>query len=184
MAGDRSRGGRRPLAPVSAIRPLRLTDERGDPETVVPDPDVGELERHVDGRVRLRTADGTAIDGLVLTHSARAGEPITAEVVVAGWRFMFTIQDEERAALRERAGRGGASGAHHGEFVVRSVIPGRVVSVEVREGDVVGAGDRLLVVEAMKMQNEIRAPRGGSVERIGVTAGATVEVGSVLAVLR
>ena len=51
-------------------------------------------------------------------------------------------------------------------------------------GDVVAAGARLLAVEAMKMENEVRAPRAGTVERVAVGAGETVELGDILVVIR
>jgi biotin carboxyl carrier protein len=55
--------------------------------------------------------------------------------------------------------------------------------VSVAVGDSVQAGQELLVVEAMKMQNELRAPRAGIVERLAVAAGQTIELGDLLAVL-
>jgi biotin carboxyl carrier protein len=54
----------------------------------------------------------------------------------------------------------------------------------VTAGDAVEAGQALLVVEAMKMQNELRAPHGGVVERVAVGEGATIEHGDLLVVLR
>ena len=57
------------------------------------------------------------------------------------------------------------------------------MSVAVAAGDAVEAGQRLLSVEAMKMENELRAPRAGTVERIAVAAGQTVELGDTLVVL-
>jgi pyruvate carboxylase subunit B len=59
-------------------------------------------------------------------------------------------------------------------------MPGRVVKVLVREGEEVTAGQGLLVMEAMKMQNELRAPRAGCVERIHIAEGVGVETGSPL----
>jgi biotin carboxyl carrier protein len=174
---------------MTAGRPFRLTDERGVAEVGTRSAGGSEpvLERRTSGVVRLREADGSTVDGLLtgLRSVGPNGPAVraTIELIVEGWRFVFTIEDEERSALRERAGQAGGAAGHHGEVVVRSVIPGRVVSVAVAEGDVVEAGDRLLVVEAMKMQNEIRAPHGGRIVRIGVTEGWTVEVGSVLVVL-
>ena len=64
-----------------------------------------------------------------------------------------------------------------------SIIPGVVVSVSVTPGDTVTAGQQLLVVEAMKMQNELRAPRAGTIEHVAVGAGATIDVGDVLLVI-
>ena len=58
-----------------------------------------------------------------------------------------------------------------------------MVSVSVAPGDAVTAGPQLLVVEAMKMQNELRAPRAGTVERVAVGAGSTIDVGDVLVVI-
>ena len=105
------------------------------------------------------------------------------EVVVDGWRFEVDVESETRARLRERAtsARGEAGGG--GPVELRAIIPGRVVSVDVAEGDAVEAGGRLLVVEAMKMQNELRAPRAGTVSNVAVGAGQTVELGDLLLVL-
>ncbi len=106
------------------------------------------------------------------------------EVVVDGWRFELVVEDAERAGLRRRASRDRADGsAGGGVLEVRAVIPGRVASVAVTPGDVVEAGQTLLAVEAMKMQNELRAPRSGTVARVPASAGSTVELGDVLVVL-
>jgi biotin carboxyl carrier protein len=63
------------------------------------------------------------------------------------------------------------------------MIPGRVAAVRVTAGEAVEAGAALLVVEAMKMQNELRAPRAGRVERLVVSAGETIDLGDLLVVL-
>jgi biotin carboxyl carrier protein len=106
------------------------------------------------------------------------------EVVVDGWRFEFLVEDDARAALRERASRDHDHGATGGDTLeIRAIIPGRIASVAVAPGDTVEAGQTLLAVEAMKMQNELRAPRGGTVVSVPATAGATVELGDVLVVL-
>jgi biotin carboxyl carrier protein len=109
-----------------------------------------------------------------------AGSRQRREVVVDGWRFEVEVEPERRAALRERAARAGTRTAHHGGLEDRAVIPGRVVSVAVNPGDEVAAGDRLVVVEAMKMQNDVKAPRAGRVKRVAVGAGQTVELRDVL----
>ncbi len=105
------------------------------------------------------------------------------EVVVDGWRFEVEVEHERRAALRERARRGAGVASHGGPVEVRAIIPGRVVAVSVGVGDSVEAGQQVLVVEAMKMQNELRAPREGSVQRVGVAVGDTIEVGDLLVVI-
>ena len=66
---------------------------------------------------------------------------------------------------------------------VRAMIPGRVAAVAVVAGDAVTAGQTLVVVEAMKMQNELRAPRDGVVERVSVGVGETIDLGDLLVVL-
>jgi biotin carboxyl carrier protein len=105
------------------------------------------------------------------------------EVVVDGWRFEVELEPAARAALRERAQRGRDEAGRSGPTEVHAIIPGVVVSVSVNAGDEVAAGQQLLVVEAMKMQNELRAPRDGTIERVAVAPGATIEVGDLLLVL-
>jgi biotin carboxyl carrier protein len=112
-----------------------------------------------------------------------AGGPARREVVVDGWRFEVEIEPAARAALRERATRARDAARRSGPTEVRAIIPGVVVTVSVISGDAVTAGQQLLVVEAMKMQNELRAPRDGTVERVAVGAGATIDVGDLLLVL-
>ena len=62
-------------------------------------------------------------------------------------------------------------------------MPGRVVRVLVAPGDDVEARQAVVVVEAMKMENELRAPRAGKVREVNVAAGTSVEAGRVLAVI-
>ena len=57
------------------------------------------------------------------------------------------------------------------------------MAVSVGVGDTVTAGQQLLVVEAMKMQNELRAPRDGTIERVGVAVGVNIEIGDLLVVI-
>jgi len=89
---------------------------------------------------------------------------------------MVTFSDRSRRA-REQLQAGG------GPERVVSVMPGKVVRVLVAVGDAVESGQGLLVVEAMKMENEIAASRPGTVTRIAVEAGQAVENGALLAVV-
>jgi biotin carboxyl carrier protein len=114
----------------------------------------------------------------------RAGDaPLRLEVVVDGWRFEVEVEDAARAALRRRATREPDAAETSGPAEIRAIIPGRVAAVRVTAGDEVEAGRTLLVVEAMKMQNELRAPRAGTVERVAVGEGQTIENGDLLVVL-
>jgi biotin carboxyl carrier protein len=105
------------------------------------------------------------------------------EVVVDGWRIEVEVESAWRAALRDRARRDDAALAHTGPTELRAVIPGRILTVHVVPGDAVVAGQQLMVIEAMKMQNELRAPRDGVVARVEAIAGRTVEVGDLLLAL-
>ena len=109
--------------------------------------------------------------------------PARREVIVDGWRIEVEVEPERRASLRERAVRGQAAIARDGPTEVRATIPGRVVGVSVVPGDPVTAGQQILVVEAMKMQYELRAPRDGVVASVAVGIGRTIDVGDILLVL-
>ena len=105
------------------------------------------------------------------------------EVLVDGWRFEVDVEPAERAALRAKARRGRADAGQDGPVEVRAIIPGVVVAVSVTTGDEVVAGQQLLVVEAMKMQNELRSPRDGVVARLAIGERQTIEVGDLLVVI-
>jgi biotin carboxyl carrier protein len=118
----------------------------------------------------------------VVPPSVRGRIPL--EVVVAGWRFEFEVEDAAIAAIRDRATAGHDAAVQHGPTEIRAIIPGRVVAVAVVAGEAVSAGQRLLAVEAMKMENELRAPRDGTIDRVVVAVGETVELGDPLVVIR
>ncbi len=90
--------------------------------------------------------------------------------------LLVTLSDPSRQA------RDAASGADGPESIV-TMMPGKVVRLMAAEGDTVEAGQGLIVVEAMKMENEIAATRSGKVASIKVEAGQTVEGGAVLMVI-
>jgi biotin carboxyl carrier protein len=110
--------------------------------------------------------------------------PVAVEVVVDGWRFELEVEDARRAEIRRRATREPDSRAASGPTEIRAIIPGRIAAIHVVAGDVVEAGQSLLVVEAMKMQNELRTSRPGTVERVAVGEGETIDNGDLLVVLR
>lgn len=154
------------------VRPSAATRLPGD-EPVELDP--GALAAPAGGRGR------AAVVGM--DRPATRDRPRTVEVVVDGWRFELEVEDAGMAALRERARREDGDRAAGGPIEVRAIIPGRIVSVDVAMGDAVEIGGHLLVLEAMKMQNELRAPHAGIVVRVAVTAGLTVERGNLLLVI-
>jgi biotin carboxyl carrier protein len=163
-----------------------------DPLTVDPDqPGTIQLRRLDDERAVLDSGDlpKPAADGgsssvlLLPPEPAEAPGVVRREVVIDGWRVLVEIEAAGRAALRERARRGSAEAAQSGPTSVRAIIPGVIVSVSMAAGDPVRAGEQILVVEAMKMQNELRAPRDGTIARIAVAPGQTIEVGDLLVVI-
>ena len=89
---------------------------------------------------------------------------------------MVSLSDPSRRA-RE------LSPSAEGAASVVTLMPGKVVRVLVRDGDKVDVGQGVLVVEAMKMENELTAPRAGRVSALSVEPGQSVEGGAVLAVI-
>ena len=92
-----------------------------------------------------------------------------------GKTFRLTLLDERRAL---RPGEGGGGGA--GDTALRSLMPGKVVAVLVAVGDRVTKDQGVLIIEAMKMENEVQASTAGTVKSILVTPGQTVEAGELL----
>lgn len=98
---------------------------------------------------------------------------------LGGRTIVAEIVDERTRAIREMTG----TAADEAPRVVAAPMPGLVVRIGVEPGQKVQAGQGLIVVEAMKMENELKAPADGIVARIEVTPGQTVEKGTVLVVL-
>ena len=96
---------------------------------------------------------------------------------VDGWRFEAEALDERTRAIRDMTG---AAAAPAGPAPLVAPMPGLVVRVDVAPGDPVQPGQPLVVMEAMKMENELRAPAGGRVKAVLVAAGQAVEKGAVL----
>lgn len=94
------------------------------------------------------------------------------QVLIRGRLYPVTVEDERERRLRAAAGGGVAE---TGEFHLRAPMPGLVVAIPVAEGDAVKRGQVILILESMKMQNELKAPRDGTIGRIRVRAGETVE---------
>jgi biotin carboxyl carrier protein len=135
------------------------------------------------GRGRHALLEPAGMSRLVIEAEEVEAGARSREVVVDGFRFAVEAESERIAALRERATRGRSSSGASGPLQVKAIIPGKVVAVSVAPGDEVGAGQQLLVVEAMKMQNELRAPRDGTIERVGVAVGMNIEIGDLLVVI-
>jgi biotin carboxyl carrier protein len=134
-------------------------------------------------RVRLDGSEGE----FEVTLLGRAGATaVTADGRVftffptQGGLVAHPSRERLEVTARPRRAAAGASGHGAGESMVRAPMPGRVLKLLVGEGDAVSAGAPLVVVEAMKMENELLAARAGIVKRIRVQVGDTVERDSAL----
>ena len=145
----------------------------------------GALQAHLDGRAdrarrRRRSAAqlSVRVDGQVVDLTTE-GTPPEMGAVASGHRSYVRVESE-RMRSAEQAKKTSSGG---GEKVVKSPMPGRVVKVLVAKGDPVEVGQGLLVLEAMKMENEVRAKVAGTVADVHVTAGAAVEGNAKLVTL-
>jgi biotin carboxyl carrier protein len=93
-------------------------------------------------------------------------------------RFVVELRDPRSLRSRQRTARN-----EKGPIKILAPMPGRVVRVLITENHEVEAGQGLLVVEAMKMQNEIKSPKKGTVKKISVSPGAAVNPGDILAIV-
>ena len=100
------------------------------------------------------------------------------DVHLKGLSHTVTITDPRRLRMDENSDR-----HHHGQTEIVAQMPGKVVRVLVDSGAKVEKGDGVIVVEAMKMQNEMKSPREGVVVAVNVAPGDTVNAGEVLATI-
>ena len=141
-----------------------------------------EVRRSGDGAILWLSVDGQGREATVVRDGA-AGNGASGRgegawsVVVAGRTYAVTLADP----LRRRSGA--SLKTQEGPVEVRAVMPGKIAALLVQEGQEVRAGQGVLVVEAMKMENELGAPKDGRVSRIRVRPKDTVEAGAVLFVV-
>jgi biotin carboxyl carrier protein len=145
---------------------------------------VADIEgRRYEARVR-ETGPGTYLlitDGRVYECRVNRGrgKREAFEVGIGSHAYAVTLADPKRLRSAQM------SGAHDADASVQIVapMPGKVVRVLVETGAQVEAGDGLVIVEAMKMQNEMKSPRAGTVTALHAEAGATVNAGDLLVVV-
>jgi biotin carboxyl carrier protein len=146
----------------------------------------GELRAVVEGR-ETRMAPRSVAAGqylwlegsrVVVTDVQPAGGGLA--VTARGHTLMVDVADAQSRALAAVATRAPGKA---GPLIVRAPMPGRLVKVLVKAGEQAAAGKPLLVIEAMKMENEIRAPRDGRVRELRAAEGSTVEANQELLVL-
>jgi biotin carboxyl carrier protein len=165
--------------PSGRERVVDLVEDAKGRTVVVVDGDV--VEADVVAPATSGTATSIRVDGkqveLWLEPQRDPGSRLasTDYGVIANGRRFFAKVESERSRIQAAA-----KPASGGEGAVRSPMPGRVVRLLVAEGADVEAGAPVVVVEAMKMENELAAGRAGKVTKIHVAAGAAVESGALL----
>jgi len=142
----------------------------------------------IDDVVHLVDAVRVGPAGLSLLIDGEAGISRYAEVVpgLKGESLVWLDGQSATALIdgrRARRHRGDASGQTEGAQSIVAPMPGRVVRILVAAGDQVAARQPVVVVEAMKMENELRSPKAGRVKDVRVTEGTSVDAGRVLIVV-
>jgi biotin carboxyl carrier protein len=140
----------------------------------------------VDGRARVVDAVRVGSFGLSLLFDGVDGSSRDIQVAPAGipGEVLVSLDGRTVTAMVDgrRAGRRAADGGAHarGEQRILAPMPGRIVRLLVAIGDQVVARQPIIVVEAMKMENELRSPKAGRVKEIAVAAGDPVDAGRML----
>ena len=133
-----------------------------------------DLHRSVDNHLLL-VAQGRVfdcrVDGMIESSSQ-------IDVTIGTQPYAITLTDPRR--LRSANAAGALAG---GVARIAAPMPGKIVRVLVEAGAQVEAGEGIIVVEAMKMQNEMKSPRAGKVMTVNAVVGATVNAGDILAVI-
>jgi biotin carboxyl carrier protein len=138
-----------------------LDGQKFDIDGLIPRPDV--LSLLVEGRTY---------------EIKREQTPADLTLWVGGTRFEIELRDPRSLRSRQKA-----AGDEKGPRKILAPMPGRIVRLLVAENSEVQAGQGIVVVEAMKMQNEIKSPKKGIVKKISATPGAAVNPGDILAIV-
>ena len=138
-------------------------------------------EKHVRINGKMMEVDFHAVSGQPVYSMLIGGKSYEAyvypdekdwQVLLHGHLYQASVEDERERRLRAAAGSGVAQDS---EYHMKAPMPGMVVAVPVSEGQQIKKGDVLVILESMKMQNELRSPRDGIIQRIKVKAGESVE---------
>lgn len=135
--------------------------------------------------VDFRSIDGARLYSLLMDNSS--WEPLVDRngdeyrVLIGGELHVVTVQDER---TRKMAKAEKTQLAHAGEAIIKAPMPGLVRDVVVNVNDDVTAKQGVVILEAMKMQNELRTPKAGTVKEIRVKPGDKVDQGQVLVIIK
>lgn len=135
-------------------------------------------------RINFQQVPGSGVTSLLLNN--RSLEAVVEardgywEVLINGELYAVEVEDERAIRLAQARG---VVAPDDGEATVRSPMPGIIIDVYVSEGDRVAKGDRVAILESMKMENELRAPRDGLITQVKVGPGASVEKHQIIVVI-
>jgi len=133
----------------------------------------------VDGRLTAQGIYSLLVGGVSYVADVRDEEGACV-VDIGDERYVIRVEEQTRFIIRTKGG----AAAGHGAQILVAPLPGRIVHVAVKPGDRIEKGDTLLVIEAMKMENEFKAGTSGTVAEVRVEAGQPVNGGDVLVVIR
>jgi biotin carboxyl carrier protein len=140
---------------------------------------IGSEVWEVDGRLTAQGIHSLLIGGV--SYVADVWDQDGACVVdVGAERYVIHVEEQTRHIIRTKGGAGGGQGVR----TLVAPLPGRIVKIAVKPGDRIEKGATLLVIEAMKMENEFKAGASGTIAEVRVEAGQTVNGGDVLVVIR
>ena len=139
---------------------------------------IGEEVREVDARLPAQGICSLLIGGVSYVADVKE-ENGWFLVDVDGESYRIQVEEETRHTIRTR----GRIVSGPGGLVLTAPMPGKIVRIEVAVGQAVKPGDGLLVIEAMKMENEFRATTAGTVQEVRVQVGQAVNAGDVLIVV-
>jgi biotin carboxyl carrier protein len=127
--------------------------------------------------VDFETVSGQPVYSLLINGQSHEAYVYAAgdewQVLLLGRQYAVKVEDEREKRLRSSSTGGKVQ--ESGEFQLKAPMPGMVVAIPVSEGQQIEKGQVLVILESMKMQNELKSPHAGTVERIKVKAGETVE---------
>ncbi len=132
----------------------------------------------VDAALTARDVLSLLVDGKAYEIKRECSLQGELHMVIGSARYAVDVQDPR--SLRTRRAIGGAEA---GPQRLKAPMPGKVVRINVQEKDEVKAGQSILVMEAMKMQNELKSPKDGRVQKILTAEGSVVNPGDTLAII-
>ena len=145
------------------------------------------VSAEIDGRAYELEAHQIEPNVYLLKHENKIYQIFVAPNEKTGAPFSVNLQNydleiklTDPKRMRSAAGAGANA---DGAAEIKTAMPGKVVRVLVEQGSAVKQGDGVLIVEAMKMQNEMKSPKDGTIKEIRTSEGATVNAGDILAII-